>query len=298
MVTLSQTTLIPHHKELLSRSLNIRVLPVLLYQHAVDFICHFSRFVDKKPTGSGGKKTKWLTRLRPGGKVGTVALVGGDGAGKTTIAKCLEESAPFPCKYLYMGVSPLSSNRALPISRLVRFLKIRSYIRAISREGKRPLHQVSSHSLHYRQVKRSPILKYARLLNRLLEASYRHFLALVYQLRGYIVIFDRYFTFEAVHGAKNSQSKNVQRIVRLEYWLMSNLFPAPDLVIYLDAPPEILYQRKGEASVEYLSKRTKAMLLLGKTMTNFVRLDAVQPKDQVLSDVTNCIIEYRGASST
>jgi thymidylate kinase len=234
-----------------------------------------------------------MKRLHPGGNVGTVALVGGDGAGKTTIAKYLEKSAQFPCKYLYMGVSPLSSNRALPISRLARFLKIRSYKKAISGKGKNPAQQPSSHNLYYRQVKRGPIFQYARLLNRLIEASYRHFLAMVYQLRGYIVIFDRFFTFEAVLGANSSQAGGKRRIVRLEYWLMKNLFPEPDLVIYLDAPPEILYQRKGEATLEYLAKRTTAMLLHGKNMDNFIRVDAVQPLDHVLADVTNCILEFR-----
>jgi thymidylate kinase len=74
---------------------------------------------------------------------------------------------------------------------------------------------------------------------------------------------------------------------------MNNLFPEPDLVIYLDAPPEILYQRKGEATLEYLAKRATAMLLHGKNMDNFILVDAVQPLDQVLADVTNSILEFR-----
>jgi GTPase SAR1 family protein len=50
----------------------------------------------------------------------TVALIGGDGAGKTTIANRLVEDLPFRVKYLYMGFSTISSNAALPTTKLAR----------------------------------------------------------------------------------------------------------------------------------------------------------------------------------
>ena len=40
----------------------------------------------------------------------TVALVGPDGAGKTTVARRLEGALEIPVRYLYMGVSADSSN--------------------------------------------------------------------------------------------------------------------------------------------------------------------------------------------
>ena len=43
----------------------------------------------------------------------TVALVGGDGSGKTSVARQLERSPTLRCKYLYMGQSLLSSNAPL-----------------------------------------------------------------------------------------------------------------------------------------------------------------------------------------
>ena len=49
----------------------------------------------------------------------TVALIGGDGAGKTTIADQLRDSFPLPLKYLYMGINIESSNVALPTSRII-----------------------------------------------------------------------------------------------------------------------------------------------------------------------------------
>src|SRR4051812_18703285 len=53
----------------------------------------------------------------------TVALIGPDGAGKTTIARRLESAAELRIKYLYMGVSAASSNRLLPTTRVLYALK-------------------------------------------------------------------------------------------------------------------------------------------------------------------------------
>ena len=48
-------------------------------------------------------------RAHLGGELFTVALVGSDGAGKTTIARSLEKTSSLPVKYMYMGLSPISS---------------------------------------------------------------------------------------------------------------------------------------------------------------------------------------------
>ena len=53
----------------------------------------------------------------------TVALIGGDGAGKTTVANYLVEVLPWRVKYLYMGQSTISSNAALPTTKIARILK-------------------------------------------------------------------------------------------------------------------------------------------------------------------------------
>ena len=53
----------------------------------------------------------------------TVALIGADGAGKTTVARRLPDLLPVPVRYLYMGVSTDSSNVMLPTTRVTRRIK-------------------------------------------------------------------------------------------------------------------------------------------------------------------------------
>jgi thymidylate kinase len=60
----------------------------------------------------------------------------------------------------------------------------------------------------------------------------------------------------------------------------------------LDASPEVLYARKGEATLEYLEKHRATILKQGEKMANFVTIDANQPFDEVFSDVTWRILEF------
>ena len=215
----------------------------------------------------------------------TVALVGSDGSGKTTIARSLEESSPLPTKYMYMGISPISSNVALPTTRLAGFLRVRSYKKAAVRSGKSPPKVISTHDLHYRSHERSRIWVVARTLNRLVDFMYRQFVSWRYQRRGYVVVYDRHLVFETA-GA------GATHLARMEHWLLSNIYPQPDLVIFLDAPAEVLYERKGEATLRYLEKRRRVILEKGEEVDHFVRVDASQPLDQVLDDVKRHIMEF------
>ena len=53
----------------------------------------------------------------------TVALIGPDGAGKSTIGRKLQEISPLPMKYVYMGVNLESSNLVLLTTRLLLEIK-------------------------------------------------------------------------------------------------------------------------------------------------------------------------------
>ncbi|HEV2494771.1 MAG TPA: hypothetical protein VG204_17040 [Terriglobia bacterium] len=108
-----------------------------------------------------------------------------------------------------------------------------------------------------------------------------------YQARGYIVLYDRHFLFDFSLEEVDATESSFDN--RLHRWLLTHFYPRPDLVIYLDAPAEVLYARKREKSIEELEKRRQAFIRQGARVPHFVQLDATQPLLKVYSDVVNCI---------
>ena len=217
----------------------------------------------------------------------TVALIGADGAGKTTISHQLLESFPLPIKYLYMGMNVQSSNVALPTSRLIFYLKVRKHMKAQKKAGKPQTEVVSLHSIEHRRDTRGRLGAILRLVNRIAEESYRHLVAWTYQLRKNIVLYDRHFLFDF---AKTS-TKEKRTTDRIHNWFLNHVYPQPDLVIFLDAPPEVLYARKPEVPVDYLRKRREAFLAKGAAMPNFIQVDASQPLEAVYEEVAHHIMQ-------
>lgn len=219
----------------------------------------------------------------------TITLVGLDGAGKTTIARLLMESSPQPLKYLYMGTAIGSSNYALPTSRLMHYFKERRSRKASSGEQKtlRPLEKRDT---------RGGIAAAFRLLHRLSEEWYRQVVSWSFQLRGFVVLYDRHFIFEcAPNDVENPGDRRLGD--RIHFWLLRHAYPRPELVFFLDAPPEVLFERKPEATLDYLAVRRKAYLDLGKQLPRFIRIDATQSPDAVLMEIQTEIDRARGSES-
>ena len=217
----------------------------------------------------------------------SVTLIGPDGAGKTTITRRLEASGLLPFKYLYMGVSISSSNTALFTSRLAELVKRRS--------SRRRAASAAEGAMSGRGPKRGwrrGVRAGARLANRLADAWFRQGLSWYYQLRGRVVLYDRHFVFdfapEITAGSPDSWEK------RLHRWCLTHLYPSPDLVIFLDAPGEVLFARKGELTVAELERRRQGFLRQGERLPNFVRVDATRPLDVVYQDVADHVLRLRG----
>jgi len=225
----------------------------------------------------------------------TVAIVGGDGAGKTTIAKKLEQSFPFPVKYLYMGISTRSSNHALLTSRLVLLLKQRSYKIRVRKSGIVPTEYIPAHDLEYGQKERGSVWTAARFLNRFLEAWYRQLISLYYQARGYLVVYDRHPLFDMAPLPADEATQRKQKLDAFCHWIIRHAFPKPHMAILLDAPAKVIYERKGEATVKYLNRQRRVFLEQGKWVETFVQIDATQTLDKVLEDVMQHIMEFQAS---
>lgn len=204
-----------------------------------------------------------------------IAVIGGDGAGKTTVTRRLLDSGRLPLRYLYMGINVASSNVALPTSRLLQRLRH-------GRAQPTTTHASAPGRPKARGAK-GALRAGARLLYRLSEEWYRQALCWLYELRGEIVLCDRHFLYDFYEPAERLAAKGLAD--RLHLWILRNVYPRPDLVLFLDAPAEVLMARKGEATIEFLEGRRNAVLEIGAGDPRFVRIDATQPLDAVGAEV-------------
>jgi thymidylate kinase len=216
----------------------------------------------------------------------TVALIGCDGAGKTTVARALEQTTGLPVRYLYMGVSAESSNHQLPSTRVAHAIKrcaATTRPHAPEPDDRAPEPRGARRA---RRAGRSAL----RLANRLAEEWYRQLIAQAFLTRGSIVIFDRHFLADYhpfdVAGAGRPLSR------RIHGWMLMHAYPRPDLVVLLDAPPEVLFARKGEGTLASLARRREDYLGLAGAAgidRSFAVVSATQPVDTVVADVARIV---------
>ena len=216
----------------------------------------------------------------------SIAIVGPDGAGKTTITRRLVRCDLFPFKYLYMGINLEACNFVLPTTRWAEAIK--GWLGRKNRGAEM-----------FPPAARSPkglskLLAYsrgaARLLNRLADEWYRQLLSWYFQSRGAVVLYDRHFVFDFSTHPPSQGPETFDAAAHR--WLLRRFYPLPDLVIFLDAPPETLWARKREWSVENLRQKREALLQIGKECRNFQRVDATQPLENVYSQVVGIIAKF------
>ena len=127
----------------------------------------------------------------------TIALIGPDGSGKSTVAAALMSQPVVPLKYLYMGTSIESSNHALFTSRLAHRWKVYQHKKALQQQGEVVPEQITLHGAEHRIDKRGKLGGGIRLLRRISEEIYRQLISWGYQGLGNVVLYDRHFLFDA-----------------------------------------------------------------------------------------------------
>jgi thymidylate kinase len=220
--------------------------------------------------------------------VTTVALIGADGSGKTTVARRLPGMLPVPVRYLYMGVSADSSNVTLPTTRIAR--RIKRALGAPPDTAGPPSHdRRKPRSRSFLKRRLADGRAALRLGNRLAEEWYRQWRAWRWERSGAVVVFDRHFFIDYhaydLTGTDRSWSQ------RLHGAVLGRLYPRPDIVVYLDAPGEVLLARKGEGSVEALERRRDEYRSIAPLVAAFVEVDATRPVDEVAAEVASAITE-------
>ena len=222
----------------------------------------------------------------------SVALIGPDGAGKTTISRRLEQALPLPVKYVYMGINLGSSNVLLPTSWLI--VKIRRALGWTQNRAVAPLVQGRVGNLPTDNLLKRVaawLRSYLRLANLLAEECFRHSLVWYYQRRGKIVLLDRWF-FADYHTSINTDHQRQSLDRRIHRYMLKHIYPTPDLVIYLEAPAEMLFARKGEGTLEALERQRQNYQQLRGVVKHFAVVDASQTEHVVAGEVTALIYDY------
>jgi thymidylate kinase len=162
----------------------------------------------------------------------SVALLGPDGAGKSTLAVGLSRSFFGASCTIYMGFGVSgSASRASLLARL-----------------------------------RLPGLG---MPGRLLVLWGRLLRAWSHQIRGQLMIFDRY-TYDGLAPPPGRR----HWLRRLSSWVKAHSCPFPNLVLLLDVPGKVMYERKGELDSKTLEYQRQRFLALREQIPRLQVLDA------------------------
>lgn len=217
----------------------------------------------------------------------TVALIGPDGAGKSTVAKKVMATLPFPAHRIYMGVHLEASSTMLPTTRLAMAVKH-------ARGGSAEMTGWAG-APDATPRRRGPIANVRaglRMANWIAEEWYRQAVAAIDQRRGRVVVFDRHFfcDYYAYDVAPPKGRRPMLR--RIHGYNLRRLYPRPDLVILLDAPAEVFFARKGEGTLESIESRRQEYLAQRDLFRSFVVVDARQPTEAVVEEVRATIVAF------
>ena len=186
----------------------------------------------------------------------TVALLAPDGAGKTTLARSLGRAFYLPTRYIYMGANPNGGGITLPTTRW----------------------------LARKTVRRRPVMRALSALNTLIEQGVRYRVGAYHRRRGRLVIFDRYAAKSLSVGRSNVALRK-----RVRRWASQLLCPPPDMVVYLDAPAEVLYLRKQEHSPQALEQQRQRYLRILDGVGRTVVVDARRAPEELRRHVSGLI---------
>ena len=219
----------------------------------------------------------------------TVAIVGADGAGKSTVVDRLRAELDVPFRQMYLGVSPASATHPLPTTRAVRWARSTAG-RAPRTAGPPPIEAPAERPAP-RSTARHLLAEAAtagRTANRIAEEAYQESVSRWHRAAGRVVVYDRFYPAD-FHAHDLSGRPGLPWNRRLHGAFLRRCFAPPDLLIVLDAHPEVLHARKGEGTLAELASRRDEYLAYAATVEHHVLIRADQPLEVVVGEVVAAI---------
>lgn len=255
------------------------------YPHGVDVLLKFIRRVEQ-PFARRVLHLRPKNRLANGGLF--IAIVGGDGAGKTTLIDAVNAwlSAKFEVRTFHMGKPAWSLTTVL----LRGLLKVGTLLRLYPFEGDTYEQSAGPHGLPW--FIRAVCTARDRLL------TYQQ--ARRFSSSGGLALCDRYSFpgFMHMDGPQCEGAVQSERVTGLYKFLIERekiyyqRIPPPDLLIVLKLDPEIAVQRKTEETALSVRARSTEVWGLDWDAVSGHVIDASCPRDEVLAQVQALIWEH------
>jgi thymidylate kinase len=107
------------------------------------------------------------------------------------------------------------------------------------------------------------------------------------RVRSKLIVFDRYY-YDMVVDPKRCRYGGPMWLVKQ----IGKFIVKPDMVIYLDVPPEILQERKKDVTFEESKRQREEYRKLMTGLNNSVVIDGTQPLDGVVADVNKAVLDF------
>jgi thymidylate kinase len=195
-----------------------------------------------------------------------VVLLGPDGVGKSTLMEALRRE-------LAGAFSGVSLQTVPPSLKQLRDGTYRVRAMDHSQGSSTRPHALPDHSLGLSLLKLAYWLLYYLVVY---QFTVRPALA-----RGRLVLHHRYLV-DALVDPRRYRYAGPGWLLRL----MWRVTPKPDLIIILDAPPEVIRARKRELPLEEIGRQRAAYRALADTLPNGRILDAARPIDRTVAEAT------------
>ncbi len=199
---------------------------------------------------------------------------------------------PTGCWIAFMG--PDGCGKSLILNAVSRqlapaFRTIRQYHMRPRLVGRKPANHGPVTDPHG-QPPRGPAASIAKVLDLWVDYTLGYALRILPEaMRTQLTLFDRCF-YDLLVDSKRIRYGGPSWLLRAA----CRMSPRPDLVILLDAPPEVLRARKQEVPLEEVARQRAAYLDLARHLPSAVVVNAAQRPDEVIHDALEAITGYMG----